>query len=284
MERDATRVCELLVGLGDVEGLGVDDEAAEPLRVHIRRRAPRPACEVCGGPLWSDGEREVALVDLPAFGCPVVLVWRKRRWRCPDQGCEAGTVTEQDPAVVPPRERLTARAGRWATRQAGRARPVGELAESAVADGCKTVVFSYMLDPLRHLRKRLVAAHGNIAAMLTGEQPLDRRRRSVERFKTHPDCWVLLASTRVASEGLTLTEASRVIFVNRWWNPSTNSQAVDRVVRIGQTEPVIVHYLTCADTVEDRLQPLLDRKEMTFDQLVDALQHRPDAVRELLAP
>ena len=57
--------------------------------------------------------------------------------------------------------------------------------------------------------------------MLTGEQSLDQRRRSVARFKTHPDCWVLLASTRVASEGLTLTEANRVIFVNRWWNPST---------------------------------------------------------------
>lgn len=159
-----------------------------------------------------------------------------------------------------------------------------ELAESAIADGCKTVVFSYMLDPLRHLRKRLVAVHGNITAMLTGEQPLDQRRRSVARFKTHPDCWVLLASTRVASEGLTLTEASQVIFVNRWWNPSTNSQAVDRVVRIGQTKPVIVHYLTCADTVEDRLQPLLDRKEMTFDQLIDALQHKPEIVHELLAP
>ena len=41
MECDPTRVCELLVGLGDVEVLGVDDEAGGPLRVHIRRRAPR---------------------------------------------------------------------------------------------------------------------------------------------------------------------------------------------------------------------------------------------------
>ena len=54
---DPTRVCELLVGLGDVEVLGVDDEAGEALRVRIRRRAPRPGCERCGGALWSDGER-----------------------------------------------------------------------------------------------------------------------------------------------------------------------------------------------------------------------------------
>ena len=42
MECDPTRMCERLVGLGDVEVLGVDDEAGEPLGVHIRRRGPRP--------------------------------------------------------------------------------------------------------------------------------------------------------------------------------------------------------------------------------------------------
>ena len=129
MEVDPTRMCELLVGLGDVEVLGVDDEAGAPLGVHIRRRAPRPACGECGGPLWSDGEREVELVDLPAFGRPVRLVWHKRRWRCPREGCGAGTVTEQDREIAPPREKLTTRAGRWATRQGGLGRPLGDLAD-----------------------------------------------------------------------------------------------------------------------------------------------------------
>ena len=81
MEVDPTRVCELLVGLGDVEVLGVEGDADKPLRVHIRLRAPRPDCEGCGGPLWSDGKRAVDLVDLPAFGRPARLVWHKRRWR-----------------------------------------------------------------------------------------------------------------------------------------------------------------------------------------------------------
>ena len=66
MEVDPTRMCELLVGLGDVEVLCVDDEAGEPLRVHVRCRAPRPDCGGCGGRLWSDGERPVELVDLQA--------------------------------------------------------------------------------------------------------------------------------------------------------------------------------------------------------------------------
>ncbi len=74
MESDPTRVCELVVGLGDVEVLGVDDEADAPLRVHIRRRAPRSQCVGCVGPLWSNGERPVELVDLAAFGRAVRLV------------------------------------------------------------------------------------------------------------------------------------------------------------------------------------------------------------------
>ena len=117
------------MGLGDVEVLGVDDELGGPLRVHVRCRAPRPPCGGCGGPLWSNGERRVVLVDLPAFGRPALLVWHKRRWRCGDGDCGVGTVTEQDPEIAPPREKLTTRAGRWATRQAGLGRTLGEVAD-----------------------------------------------------------------------------------------------------------------------------------------------------------
>lgn len=157
-----------------------------------------------------------------------------------------------------------------------------DLVSAASAQDEKTVVFSYTIDPLRALLSLLRAKRGNRPELLVGEMSLAERKRAVDRFKTDPHCQALLASMRVGSEGLTLTEANNVIFVNRWWNPSTNSQAVDRVVRIGQRKPVTVHYLTCLDTVEDRLQPMLTRKKMTFDQLIDALRHQPELAHELL--
>lgn len=159
-----------------------------------------------------------------------------------------------------------------------------ELINAAARDSHKTVVFSYLLDPLRVLLARLRSEFGDVATLLTGDLSLVARRRVVARFKSDAQCSVLLASLRVGGEGLTLTEASLVIFINRWWNPSNNSQAVDRVVRIGQHKPVTVHYLTCTNTVEDRLQPLLDRKQLTFAQLIDALKHRPDTIREFFTP
>ena len=54
MEVNPTRICELIVGLGDVEVVGVDDAPGGPLALHIRTRA-LPACGGCGGPVWSSG-------------------------------------------------------------------------------------------------------------------------------------------------------------------------------------------------------------------------------------
>ena len=98
METDPTRMCEKLVGLGDVDLVGINDTGeGTPLRVVIRSRKPRPTCEACLGRVWSKGYRTAVLVDLPAFGRAVRLRWRKRRWTCPNLECAQKSFVEQDP-------------------------------------------------------------------------------------------------------------------------------------------------------------------------------------------
>ncbi|MDX6309508.1 MAG: transposase, partial [Nocardioidaceae bacterium] len=94
METDATRICALLVGLPDVDVLGVEEQAGAPLRVHVETTATAVGCSGCGSRAWAKDRPVVELVDLPAFRRPAVLVWRNRRWRCPDPDCGAGTWTE----------------------------------------------------------------------------------------------------------------------------------------------------------------------------------------------
>ena len=76
VETNGRRMCELLVGLGEVGLVGVEELAGDRLRVTIRSRGPRPVCGQCGGRVWSKGDQPVRLVDLPAFGRPVRLRWR----------------------------------------------------------------------------------------------------------------------------------------------------------------------------------------------------------------
>lgn len=134
METDATRMCALLVGLPDVNVIGVADVEGQPLRVHVETNAFTVGCAGCGTRAWSKGRRQVELVDLAAFGRPAVLVWHKRRWCCPERSCDVGTFTESQPAIAAPRSGVTDRAGRWMCRQVGEGRPVSAVANELGCD------------------------------------------------------------------------------------------------------------------------------------------------------
>jgi SNF2 family DNA or RNA helicase len=134
----------------------------------------------------------------------------------------------------------------------------------------KVVIFSFTLTPLNVLAQRLKDQNINFQ-FIRGELSIDDRKSVIDQFKRNPKIVVLLASTKVASEGLTLTEANNVIFVNKWWNPSSNLQARDRVVRIGQQKIVQVISFKVKRTLEESLERLLIDKQKTFDQVVSAL-------------
>lgn len=149
-------------------------------------------------------------------------------------------------------------------------------------DGEKAVVFSYLLEPIHELSRRLMGGGDGATVTISGEMALGEREEKIHRFRNELETSFLLASSRVASEGLTLTEANHVLFINRWWNPSSNLQARDRVVRIGQERPVFVYTFVCHGTVEDRLEEILRAKGATFDELVETLGRPADSsFREL---
>ena len=134
METDPTRMCALLVGLPNVVVRGVG-EWPSWLRIEIETLSLRPDCAGCGTAAWDHGQRDVLLVDLPVFGRPARLSWRKRRWRCPNASCPVRTWSETDPTIASERSALTTRAARWATRQVGKhGRAVSEVADDLACD------------------------------------------------------------------------------------------------------------------------------------------------------
>ena len=91
METNPIRMCELLVGLPDVNVLGLEDIPGGPLRVHVELRSSAVGCPECGVVAHVKDRYQVELIDLPAFGRWTRLVWHKRRWRCPDSSCPVGS-------------------------------------------------------------------------------------------------------------------------------------------------------------------------------------------------
>ena len=68
---------------------------------------------------------------------------------------------------------------------------------------------------------------------------------------------------------MNLQDASYVIHFDRWWNPAVEHQAEDRAHRIGQAFPVHVYKYTCEGTIEERIDKILQEKQLLFDEIVD---------------
>ena len=136
----------------------------------------------------------------------------------------------------------------------------------------KAVVFSYRLEPLRELKRRIDDRWGRDATLLLmGEMDSEERDHAVAQFRVNDRTLALLASSRVGGEGLTLVEANHVFLFNQWWNPSANDQARDRVVRIGQRRKVRIYRFCCRGTIEEDLERILKSKRTLIDFTVERM-------------
>src|ERR1700679_680787 len=91
---------------------------------------------------------------------------------------------------------------------------------------------------------------------LDGSTKLEDRRDTVHDFQTRSDIFIFLLSTRAGGLGINLTSADTVIFYDSDWNPTIDSQAMDRAHRLGQTKQVTVYRLITKGTIDERIVQL----------------------------
>jgi hypothetical protein len=117
---NATRACELLVGLPALNVLEVSEPLVGHLEITVESIVTAPSCPNCGEEALGEGPAGGRAGRPDLFRPAVVLRWRKHRWRCPRTCCGQGSWTHEDPRIAAPRLSVTDRAGRWATIQVGR--------------------------------------------------------------------------------------------------------------------------------------------------------------------
>lgn len=96
---------------------------------------------------------------------------------------------------------------------------------------------------------------------LDGSSKLDDRRDLVHDWQNKPEIFIFLLSTRAGGLGINLTAADTVIFYDSDWNPTIDSQAMDRAHRLGQTKQVTVYRLLTRGTIEERMRDRAKQKE-----------------------
>ncbi|MBA3867280.1 MAG: helicase, partial [Solirubrobacterales bacterium] len=138
---------------------------------------------------------------------------------------------------------------------------LGEVIEG----GHRALVFSQFTGFLAKVRDRL-DREGIDYCYLDGRTR--KRDQVIERFKQGTDP-VFLISLKAGGFGLNLTEADYCFLLDPWWNPATETQAIDRAHRIGQTRSVMAYRLIARDTIEEKVVALARRKAELFSGVMD---------------
>ena len=134
-----------------------------------------------------------------------------------------------------------------------------------VSEGHRALIFSQFTRYLSGVREHLEDAGVRTAYMDGGTS---NRQEVIDAFRAG-GADVFLISLKAGGFGLTLTEADYVFLLDPWWNPQTEEQAVDRTHRIGQDKPVMVYRLVSADTIEEKVMALKEKKAELFARVVE---------------
>jgi SNF2 family DNA or RNA helicase len=109
------------------------------------------------------------------------------------------------------------------------------------------------------------------ALHVLGEDSRRARDQAVQTFQASEgeDNQLIVCSIEVAGQGITLTRSSNVAFLELDWTPAKHDQAEDRCHRIGQQDAVNVTYLLAADTIDETIATLLERKRAVIGAVTD---------------
>jgi SNF2 family DNA or RNA helicase len=107
------------------------------------------------------------------------------------------------------------------------------------------------------------------ALHILGSDTSVERQRAVDSFQSEDGPQLIVCSLKAASQGITLTRASNVAFLELDWTPARHDQAEDRLHRIGQDSAVTAWYLLAPDTIDETMAELLERKRSLIDAVTD---------------
>jgi len=124
----------------------------------------------------------------------------------------------------------------------------------------KVVFFAKHIDVM-DTAERILAESELRTVSIRGDQTGAQRQHAIDAFQKDPNVSVAVCSLLAAGVGLNLHAASNVVLAELSWTAAEQQQAIDRVHRIGQDEPVTAWRILAAQTIDGRIAELIDSKQ-----------------------
>jgi hypothetical protein len=124
----------------------------------------------------------------------------------------------------------------------------------------KVVFFAKHIDVMDTAERILKEADLRTVS-IRGDQTGTQRQQAIDAFQKDPEVSVAVCSLLAAGVGLNLHAASNVVLAELSWTAAEQQQAIDRVHRIGQDEPVTAWRILAAQTIDSKIAELIDSKQ-----------------------
>jgi superfamily II DNA or RNA helicase len=125
--------------------------------------------------------------------------------------------------------------------------------------------------------EELFAERGIQFSSIRGDQTARVRQKNIDAFVKDPDVSIAVCSLLTAGVGLNLQVASNVVLAELSWTNAEQTQAIDRVHRIGQDEPVTAWRIIAAQTIDTRVADLIDAKAGLAAKALDGSDEEVDS-------
>lgn len=126
----------------------------------------------------------------------------------------------------------------------------------------KVVFFAHHKEVLQNI----YGAFKSKAVILTGDTDAVKRKEAVNKFQTDPSCKLFVGSIQAAGFGITLTEATHVVFGEMDWVPSNIQQCIDRCSRIGSKHSIVVSFIVFFGSLEYAMARRIVDKQLIIDE------------------
>ena len=141
--------------------------------------------------------------------------------------------------------------------------------EEVAQSGRKAIIFSQWVETLWKLKSHLVQFN---PLEFHGKIPSAKREGIIDQFREDKNAHVILMSYGAGSVGLNLQFCGYVFLFDRWWNPAVEDQAINRAHRIGVSGPVTVSRFLAKDTIEEKIDKILQRKRDLSEEILSGVR------------
>lgn len=144
-----------------------------------------------------------------------------------------------------------------------------ELIQELTSQGEKVVVLSVFKETLNDLAAKLDQFRFSIN---TGDTPDAVVGNNVARFQEDPNEQVFAGTWGKVGTGWTLNAASYLICIDTPYTAAMFDQGTDRIWRVNNTRPAFITVLMCGDTIDERVQQIIEHKKELSEYLVDGVE------------